>query len=324
MNEIRWGIIGCGDVTEVKSGPALRLIDHSDLLAVMRRNGDKARDYARRHKVKQWYTDASELINNPEVNTIYIATPPDSHEKYALMAAEAGKPAYIEKPMARTHAECVRIIEAFEKRNLPLYVAYYRRGLPLFLKVKELLDQAAIGEVRTVHIHLHHPTDPDEYPTGALPWRVVPEIAGGGLFHDLASHQLDIMDFFFGPISQATGITANQAGLYTPPDAITAAFRFESGITGSGNWSFAVGDKARKDQVEISGSKGKITFSVFDNNPLVLSTEGGHQAFSFINPQHIQQPLIQTVVDDLRGIGKCPSTGESGARTSWVIDCITS
>ena len=235
----------------------------------------KARDYAQRHKVKYWFDDAEKLIRHPEINAIYVATPPDSHEKYALMAAEVGKPTYVEKPMARTYLECLRINKAFEKKSLPLFVAYYRRGLPLFLKVKELLGQNIIGEIRAIHIHLHHPANPEDFPKGNLPWRVVPEIAGGGLFHDLASHQLDILDYFFGPIDKAIGITANQAGLYHAPDAITASFQFKSGIMGSGNWSFAVGDSARTDRIEISGSKGKMTFSVFDNQPLELSSEAG-------------------------------------------------
>src|SRR6059058_2009766 len=123
LEEVRWGIIGCGDVTEVKSGPALSLVPHSRLVAVMRRNAEKARDYAHRHCVPKWYADAEELINDPEVNAIYIATPPSSHEEYALRALKVGKPVYLEKPMSLNAASARRIASAAKNSGLPLTVA---------------------------------------------------------------------------------------------------------------------------------------------------------------------------------------------------------
>ncbi|MCX6333190.1 MAG: Gfo/Idh/MocA family oxidoreductase, partial [Bacteroidia bacterium] len=81
---INWGIIGCGNVTEVKSGPAFNKVNNSRLIAVMRRDAVLAEDYASRHNVPKFYTDASKLINDPEINAVYIATPPSSHAEYAL------------------------------------------------------------------------------------------------------------------------------------------------------------------------------------------------------------------------------------------------
>ena len=101
---INWGIIGCGDVTEVKSGPAFNKVPGSRLIAVMRRDAEKAADYASRHQVDRWYANANALIQDPDVNAIYIATPPDVHEQYALAAIKAGKPVYVEKPMALNFA----------------------------------------------------------------------------------------------------------------------------------------------------------------------------------------------------------------------------
>src|SRR3954454_8380540 len=143
--QIGWGIIGCGDVTEVKSGPAFNQIENSRLVAVMRRDGEKARDYAARHGVPFWSGDADEVIHHPEVNAVYVATPPGSHLEYALKVCAAGKPAYVEKPMARNASECAAMVEAFEHAGLPLFVAYYRRALPRFLKVKELIESGRIG-----------------------------------------------------------------------------------------------------------------------------------------------------------------------------------
>ncbi|HWK08002.1 MAG TPA: Gfo/Idh/MocA family oxidoreductase [Puia sp.] len=216
---INWGIIGCGDVTEVKSGPAFNKVPNSALVAVMRRDAAKAEDYARRHQVPRWYTDAAQLINDPEVNAIYIATPPSSHAEYALAAFDAGKPVYIEKPMANSYAAAHRIATAAEAKNCKLVVAHYRRQQPLFKKVRQLLDDKIIGDPLLVRLEFSKPPlTKEELADPRIAWRVDPAIAGGGLFHDLAPHQLDLLYHFFGPVKKITGIAANQRGLYAADD----------------------------------------------------------------------------------------------------------
>ena len=316
--QIRWGIIGCGDVTEVKSGPAFRKAENSSLAAVMRRNRDLAADYARRHGVPKWHDDAKALIHDPEVDAIYVATPPDSHKTYTLLSAEAGKPVYVEKPMALNYTECNEMIEACRSAQIPLFVAYYRRALPAFLKIKELIDGGIIGEIRAVNIRLYQPMLSDTELSHNIPWRVQPDIAGGGFFVDLASHMLDFLDYALGPIKTAQGITSNMAGKYPAEDIVTATFQFDSGVHGTGIWCFCTHDS--QDITEIIGSKGTVRFPTFREGAVILETIKGIEEFSFIHPQHIQQPLIQTVIDALLGKGDCPSTGETGARTSWVME----
>ena len=315
---VRWGIIGCGNVTEVKSGPGFQKARNSSLVAVMRRNGDLARDYAQRHDVPKWYDDAQALIHDPDVNAVYIATPPSSHKSYTIMAAQAGKPVYVEKPMALNYEECGAMIEACEKTAVSLFVAYYRRSLARFLKIKELLDTGAIGEVRFVAITFHQPVRDEELAIGTLPWRVLPEVAGGGRFVDLAAHQLDFLDYILGPIRAVQGFAANQASHYPAEDIVSSAFVFESGVQGMGTWCFSTFDEL--DRTEIVGSTGKITYATVDDSPVVLTTAFGTQELTIGYPKHIQQPLIQSVVDALNGVGSCPSTGKSAARTSWVMD----
>ncbi|MEM7370944.1 MAG: Gfo/Idh/MocA family oxidoreductase [Bacteroidota bacterium] len=322
LDTIKWGIIGCGDVTEVKSGPALYKAPHSELVAVMRRNAALAEDYARRHNVPKWYQDAESLIHDADVNAVYIATPPSSHQAYAFMVAQAGKPCYVEKPMALSFEECQPMVAAFEEKDLPLFVAYYRRRLPLFVKAKELLAEGVIGEVRCVNIQLFHPPKDVDLAGSENNWRVNPQIAGGGYFVDLASHQLDILDYLISPIIAAQGIKTNQAGYYQAEDVVAASFQFRSGALGSGNWCFNAAPETRQDLIEIIGSAGSIRFSTFDNNPLLLTTSQGEQSWTFENPTHIQQPLIQSVNEALRGEGESPSTGKTAARTNWVIDQI--
>ena len=321
MEKICWGIIGCGDVTEVKSGPAFSKVPHSQLVAVMRRDAEKAADYARRHGVPRWYAHADALIHDSEVDAVYIATPPDSHADYTIQVAAAGKPVYVEKPMARSWAECQAMLAACEKAQVPLFVAYYRRSQPIFKKIKELLDNGAIGTVRLVNMRLYHPAAPD-LQAGNLPWRVQPEIAGGGLFFDLASHQLDLLDFFLGPITNVQGQAANQAHLYPAEDIVAAHYTFASGVLGAGLWCFTVGESARTDRTEIVGSSGRLVFSTFGNDEIELENEAGRQVFKIPYPQHVQQPLISDIVQELRGVGTSPSNGKSAARTAWVMDQI--
>lgn len=320
MDIVRWGIIGCGDVTETKSGPALQKVEGSELVAVMRRNGDLAADYARRHGVPRWTDAAAELIADPEVNAVYVATPPAFHKEYTLMAAAAGKPVYVEKPMAMDYGECLEMIAACEAAGVALFVAYYRRRLPRFMLVERLLREGLIGEVRAVIVRLlRQPLEPP-YPHDQAPWRLVPEIAGGGLFVDLGAHTLDYLDHVLGPIARVSGYAANQGGHYDAEDTVSAAFAFESGAQGTGTWCFCA--HTPEDSVELVGTEGSLRFSTFGAEPIQLVSPNGSRGYRCAMPPHVQQPLIQSVVDDLRGVGTCPSTGVSAARTSWVMDQI--
>lgn len=319
MKTIRWGIVGCGDVTEVKSGPGFQKAQDSELVMVMRRNGDLARDYAERHGVAKWTDDAAKLINDPEVDAVYIATPPNAHKDAALMCAAAGKPTLVEKPIATDDAEGSAIVEAFRAAGVPLFVAYYRRAMPLFLKVKEVVESGAIGVPRAVHItHMERPAEPG--PDGALNWRVDPVVGGGGIFVDIGCHALDFLDYMFGPITDVAGFAANQAGLYPAEDLVSAAFTFENGVHGSGEWCFTAYRNFERSW--IIGTGGEVSFSFFAPNPVVVTTANGTEEFAIGFPPHVHQPLIQTVVDELLGRGECPSTGETGLRATRVIDTV--
>lgn len=319
MNPVRWGIVGCGDVTEIKSGPGFQKASGSALVAVMRRDEPRARDYARRHGVPRAYGRAEDLIADPDVDAVYVATPPSSHLEVALKVAAAGKPCLVEKPMARNHAECLLMADAFAARGLPLWVAYYRRALPRFLLVRDLLAEGAIGSITSVHVSLARPLlTGDE----ARSWRVTPEIAGAGLFFDLGSHCLDLLDFLVGPIADVTGFSVNSGRAYTAEDVTGAAFRFAAPIAGTGLWNFNAA--APEDGIIVSGTDGQLHTPVFADTDVTVVRGGERRVFEIRNPPHVHQPLIQTIVDELHGQGRCPSPAESAARTSWVMDrCVT-
>lgn len=320
--KIKWGFIGCGEVTKTKSGPAFQKIENSEVVAVMSRSLNKAKMYATERGIKKWYDDAQELVDDPEVNAVYIATPPSSHATYAIMAMKAGKDVYIEKPMAVTYEECTRINRIARELGRSCFVAYYRRYIPYFLKVKELATNGTIGNVLNVQVRFAQPPREFDYNQSELPWRVQPDIAGGGYFYDLAPHQIDLLQWMFGYILKANGYKSNRSGLYKAEDTLSASFQFDSGLVGSGSWCFVAHESAKEDRIEIIGDKGMICFSVFTYEPIALHTEEGRKEIIVGNPEHVQQPLIQAVVDHLLGKSVCTCDGESATTANWVMDRI--
>ena len=323
VDKVVWGVIGAGSVCEVKSVPGMYKVAHSEVKTVMRRNAEKGADFVRRHRIHHSTTNADDIFNDPDINIVYIGTPPDTHCEYTLKAAAAGKAVYVEKPMANSDEECSEMIKACKEANVPLFVAYYRRALPGFNTLREIIRSGKIGDVRFAEIEMWRaPRSYDLDPEGN--WRVFPEISGGGHFHDLASHQLDYLDSLFGPIIDAKGFGFNQGGLYPADDLVTGSFLFENGVAGAGMWCFTTDKSSEKEIITILGSKGHLVFNTFGSPMQIhITTSAVTELLETEHPEHIQQPLIQTIVDELRGIGTCPSTGITGARTTRAMLKIT-
>ena len=321
MKLISWGFIGCGEVAELKSGPAFNDVTGSHVEAVMSRTEARARSYAERHGVNKWYTDAQKLIDDPNVNAIYVATPPSSHATFAIMAIRAGKPVYVEKPLASNYEDCARINRISEDTGVPCFVAYYRRYLPYFQRVKEIINSSQIGQVAYVQVRFTTPPRPEDYQENK-PWRLIPDIAGGGYFYDLAAHQLDLLQDLFGVIVRAHGYKTNRAHLYDAEDTVSASFSFENGLVGSGSWCFVGHESAREDRIEVVGDKGMVSFSVFSYEPIRLVTSDGEQFIEVENPDYVQLPLIKSVIEDLQGFGMCRCTSVSATPVNWVMDRI--
>ncbi len=321
-NIIKWGFIGCGEATERRTLPAFSQLDDSVIVAVMSRNIARAKAFAVKHNIKRWYNDAQNLVTDPDVDAVYIATPPSTHATYAVMALQAGKAVYVEKPLATHYDDCLRINRVSAVQMKPCFVAYYRRYLPYFKKVKELIDNGAIGRVLTAQIRFAAAPRELDYSKANLPWRLQPDIAGGGYFYDLAPHQLDLLQQFFGPIVEAVGYTANRGGLYQTEDTVAATMKFQSGMPASGTWCFVAHESAQEDRVLIIGDKGQLSFSVFTYNPIRLQNENGEQHISVENPENVQYPLLRNIVDHLRGLDLCECDSVSATPTNWVIDKI--
>ena len=147
-----WGIIGCGNVVEKKSGPSILKSGGSRIVGVMRRDAEKARPFAEAVGAALCTAEADEILNHPHVDIVYVATPPSSHKQYVLAAAAAGKHVLVEKPMGLSAAEDQQMIDACRQAGVQLFVAYYRRFHPHVLKMKELIDSGRIGQIGRAHV----------------------------------------------------------------------------------------------------------------------------------------------------------------------------
>jgi 1,5-anhydro-D-fructose reductase (1,5-anhydro-D-mannitol-forming) len=317
---VQWGIIGCGDVCEIKSGPAFNKVTNSKLVAVMRRDASKAKDYATRHGVNKFYDDATKLINDAQVNAIYIATPPAFHELYTIESMKAGKPVYIEKPVSTSSGSCEKMIEAQNQYQCKATVAHYRRGLSLFKKVKSLINDGVIGKIRLVRLTTLQPPASKIITQTADHWRVKPELSGGGIFHDLSPHQLDILLWIFGAPLEVKGKSLNQSMQYNAPDITTLEATYKDQVCLQGVWAFNVSEGATEDKCEIFGERGMLTFSFFRKSDILLKTDSGTETLEFTYPENIQFPMIDATVKFFRGEGPNPCSLEDALLSMRMID----
>lgn len=333
-NVVRWGTIGCGQVVEQKSGPSFREVAHSQWAGVMCRSSALVKDFAERHKIPLWSTDADEIINNPAIDAIYIATPPQHHLEYGLKVCKAGKPCLIEKPGGRSSQEWGQLAEAFREAGVPLFISFYRRFLPKFIKVKEILDSGELGTITSIQYR-------HACPGVANSWRVDPERSGGGLFWDIGGHFLDLLEFWFEPVEFTGGTAANLKDSYPVEDIVSLCFRTKTGALGVALWDFTV--KTESEQLVIQGSLGKLSFSCVNPwtpctleiySPVIarkavrldlttrvlnklkkeLNIDGSGEksrriAYSFSRLPYAHAPMIGAIVDSLLG-------RSSGAHTS--------
>lgn len=317
-------MIGCGNVTEVKSGPAFNKVPNSALIAVTSRNIEKAVDYAKRHQVPKWYSSTEELLNDKEINAVYIATPPSSHEAYTLAALKAGKSVYVEKPMSVNAASAKNMMDAAQRYGGKLTVAHYRRAQPVFQKIKSLIDEKAIGDIKLVTLqYFQPPLSTEEMKEPKNQWRVDTSIAGGGLFNDISPHQLDLMNYFFGTAVIAMGTAAPQAGLFLADDTVAGILKFRNQVIFTGSWCFSTSEGYKKDQCEIVGSEGGLSFSVFGQPTIELTKNGLTETFSFDVLPHVQQPMIEATVNYFLNQKPNPCSAEIGFEVMTIMDEFT-
>ncbi|MFP4844305.1 Gfo/Idh/MocA family protein [Winogradskyella sp. PE311] len=319
MEDVVWGIIGCGNVTEIKSGPAFNLAEKSSLLAVMRRDKTKAKDYAQRHNVPLYFDDANAIINHPKINAIYIATPPSTHLEYALKVLDVGKNLYIEKPMTLNSEEAILLSAAEKNSPSKLTVAHYRRKLPMFLEVKRIIDDNILGEIKGIELKMYQSRKDIIAENNPTNWRINPQISGGGYFNDLAPHQLDLLLYWFGDVNECSGSSSTEFSIPTVASKINGTLNFNNNIKCKAEWNFVAPKAEQIDECYIYGSNGSIRFPFFGNQ-INMDIEGRKEIINFKHPNHIQQPIIQATVNFFLGKEKNSCTVNDALKGLQIID----
>ena len=312
-NQIRWGFLGCGNVVRKKSGEAFRSVPNSTITAIMRRDPAAAEEAARHFGAKSFCSSVEELLSS-DIDAVYIATPPGLHKEQALQCLAAGKPVYLEKPFARNYTEAMELTQAFQKAGIPLYVGHYRRALPRFLKIRELLEAGAIGQVQTVDFFLNRIFDPRE---AATKWLYNPVLSGGGKFYDIAPHTVDIFQFLFGQIREVSGRAVHLDSGCPLESEVTMDVVTERDVRGK--LSFFCAAQEKSDRMVVAGTEGTMEFSV--HGKVDIKVRGKQVLDLHIrDPETVEQPMVQSVVEDLLGLGRCESRAEAVLSTYSVID----
>jgi predicted dehydrogenase len=223
--------------------------------------------------------------------------------------------------MSLNAASAKKMQLAAESNKVKLVVAHYRREQPMFKKIRQLLEENIVGDVRFAKLEFFKKEQSSkELEISKNAWRLDPAIAGGGLFHDLAPHQLDLMYYFFGGINKVKGIASKQQQKYNADDIVTGSVLFNNGVLLNGLWCFSVNEKEEKDICEIQGSKGKISFSVFGEPRIEMTIEGKKENILFEPLQHVQQPMIEKVVEYFLDKGPNPCSGGEGVKVMEMMD----
>ena len=316
---IKWGIIGCGDVAEHKGGPALYNVEGSELLGVTDINIEKAKDFANRHGARKYYATAEEMLNDGEIDAVYVATPVRFHCEYSVQSAEAGKHVLCEKPFAMNAEENKQMIEACRKNNVKLAAAFYRRFFPHIQKIKSLIVEGAIGDVVLAQSNYTGYYNPAKiYPEDAAQWRTNPQMAGGGVVMNCGSHRIDLLNYLLGDVAEVSAFTDTLHCNYTVEDSSVIIMRFATGAQAVTNFNQNV--RASTDEFAIYGTEGKIVATPLDSGNIVIHNASGTKEYNLpptkITHLGVVQDFVRSIVDDSKPI----SSGEDGMKASLVMD----
>ena len=313
-----WGVIGCGDVVEHKSGPSIAAAERSRMTIVMRRDAAAAGAFARRHGVAAWTGAAGDVIGSDQVDVVYVATPPSSHLQYVRAAAAAGKHVLVEKPMALSESEARLMVAACAEAGVELFVAYYRRFHPHVLRMKEMLAAGAIGRPAHGCADIAVGSVARRIAAGARPWRADPAVAGGGWFVDMASHRIDLLVWLFGPVADAVGVAARyQPGLAVEQSGV-AAMRMRGGALCSVSADFHSGRDA--DRFAIHGEHGSLTADPLDGHVVTLGTVAGTEQIRCTPFPAPHLGLVRHIEEVLLDGAPNLTSGADGMITETVLD----
>lgn len=300
---LNWIVIGVGDITIRRVIPAIQAEPRSVLYGIVTREPSKAEPYA----VHTWGT-LGEALTDPAVDAVYVATPVFLHAPQTIQSLRAGKHVICEKPMAMNEPEARSMVQAAEQSDRHFGVAYYRRCYPKVQRTKQLLKQGAIGQPVVAELTNHMWFDGG----GSRSWLVDPAKAGGGPLFDIASHRIDVLNFWFGKPLRVTAQMSNVVHRYPVEDNATVLIEYEHGVRGivDVRWHSNI----IRDECRIRGTDGEIEMSPL-NGPKLVWPAGREDLPAHPN---LHYPMIENFVDAVEGQKELQASGATSYWTDWV------
>jgi len=288
MDQVKWGLVGCGDISRKRVAPALRDLPNCDFAAVNRARFELAESFAKEFGARKWYESYDELIGDGDIEAVYIATPVDLHCDQTIAAAEAGKHVLCEKPMGMNTAECDRMLDACRSNGVTLGIAYYRHFYPVILRIREVIASGAIGKPVFVQVNAFEYFDPQ--PGDDRHWFVVPEKSGGGPMFDFGCHRIEVLLHIFGDVTFTRGFIDTLVHEREVEDTGTAFFRFDGGPNAVLNVTHAAFEP--QDTLDIFGTEGSIHVPVLNKGTMIVRNENSGRTEELPPHKNIHQPLV--------------------------------
>jgi predicted dehydrogenase len=314
----RWGLIGAGDIASRRVAPAIRDSPSCALLAVARARAELADGFARSFGASRPYARWQELVRDPDLDGVYIATPVYLHAEQTIEAAEAGRHVLCEKPMAMNVAECERMMAACRASGVRLGIAYYRRFYPVVARIKQVIGAGEIGDPVLVQINAFEPFDPG--PGHPRYWLLQKAQSGGGPMFDFGCHRLEVLINIFGPVHRATGALANVRYRREVEDTAVALLQLANGACATIAVTHAA--QASRDSVDIYGTNGSLHVANLNAGDLRIVGAGGERREAHPPADNLHRPLIDDFVDAVASGREPGVTGETGRAVAQLEDQI--
>ena len=318
---LRWGLIGAGDIVRKRVAEALRESPDSTLAAVSRAQGDLVEPFAREVGAARGYRRWQDLVADPGIDAVYIATPVHLHAEQTIAAARAGKHVLCEKPMAIDAAQCDAMIAACRSAGVALGIAYYRRFYPAVARVRAIIESGEIGIPVFAQMTAFEPFD--ARPGEPRAWLLRREESGGGPMADFGCHRLEVLLHLLGPVRRVTSIVSTVALQHrNVEDTAAALLQFERGATGLVAVSHAAAE--RQDTFDLFGTTGSVRIASLTRGEIVVRAAESERTESHPPPANVHQPLVDDFVDAVRS-GRPPAVdGHAGRAVAAVQDAIYS
>ena len=303
---LNWIVIGVGDITIRRVIPAIQAEPRSALYGIVTRDPAKAERYG----VRTWQSLGA-AFEDPAVDAVYVATPVFLHAPQTIQSLRAGKHVICEKPMAMNEAEARTMLQAAQQSGKLFGVAYYRRCYPKVQRARQLLQEGAIGKPVLAELTNHMWFDG----SGHREWLFDPAKAGGGPLFDIASHRIDVLNFWFGKPLRVAARLSNVIHHYPVEDNATVMIDYENGARGivDVRWH----SKVTRDECRIRGTDGEMEMSPLNGPDLVWPS--GRESL----PAHpnLHYPMIENFVDAVERKADLLASGASSFWTDWVTEC---